>query len=681
MKDKVILGLGLGHDASATVIRNGEIVSHILRERHSGYRHHFGLDYKTIELALKEGGCSINEIDYCAITAAQMLPAVVNNKTLFSFRELELKIDPLKKIYPTFSSKKIVNKPHVACGAIYAAEWDLKSNEFIRERINEEQILSSSKAQDFFKMCKQVGKLPEFMHEDWELIFYVSPIYGPKSWKTHLQLKDLPSALKSSIKERALESTLYHCIEVFIKGHRIPGFFIFHHLAHAASSYYSSSFEKALIFTHDGGIDIESGFLFVGEQNSIFPVGPHYLECGHFYEYVAYRCGFDILGGAGKLMGLSSYGKGELDNILPIGTAYDWLEWEKNYLGITKSTDIYASMLEAMLSNAHKKGIDCSLFGHKEAILSPVSKEIAYATQKHIEDTIITTIQISKEALNDLGFDSHNLCLSGGVALNCPTNSKLWNKGLFQQLHIEPHCDDGGLSIGAAQFVFFDILGYSRQKRERPISSQYAMLGASYGEEEVEKSIQKYRDYIIYEREPLWYKKAANDLSENRVIGVYQKKSETGPRALGHRSILAHPGFKENWERVNNIKGREQWRPFAPVIMQEELFQWFELGPLISPFMLFTYKVKDKKIELIPAVTHVDQTSRVQTVNQNDGEIYDLIKCFKKITNLPVIMNTSFNGPGQPIIEFPESAIEFLLNSQLSVLYLHDYRIERRHKL
>ncbi len=640
----IILGLSLGQDASVAVIRDGKILCHILRERHSGYRNHYGLDYKTIERALKESSLSIEDIDYCAVTSTQHLPALINNKSLFSLQDCS----------------------------------DLDSFPFILDRINATSALKNKKADNFFNECKKIRKLPKPIHKDWELIFYASPVYGPKAWHTPFKFKHIPFKLNQFLNDGALKAVLYHSIEVEIKGHKISSFFIFHHLAHAASSYYSSSFDLSLIFTHDNGIGLESGFMFIGNKNSIFPIGPHYLECGKFYEYVAHECGFDALGGHGKLMSLSSYGRGILDNLLPMGTICDWLAWEKKAFSTTYNNNApYASMLNILLSEGNKKDLNCVSFGNKAAIFSNITKEIAFATQKHTEKTILATIQSAKETLQAQQLGSSNLCFSGEIALNCSLNSNLWSSNLFKQLHIEPQCEDGGISIGAAQFVYYHIFNQKKRtiKKTNILNSQDAMLGITYSHEKVEKAIQKFEKYIIVEQTSNWIERAVTDIAKNFIIGIFQGKSETGPRALGNRSILAHPGYKENWERVNIFKGREKWCPFASIILEEELFDWFELGPNISPFLHFTYKIKDNKKNLIPAIIHVDQTSRVQTVNQKDGHLYPLLKNLRKVCGIPLVMKTSFNGPGQPIIEYPESAIEFLLNSTLSALYIHKYRI------
>lgn len=674
MSDTIVLGLSLGHDASATVVKNGKIISHVLRERHSGYRHHYGIDQQTIELALKESSCLLEDINYCAITVTQELPALIENKDFFTFKE---KLDnDNKSIQVHIDCQK--TRQHSPHRQKFHHDFRIKTEKLITGTFtNKDKKVDI--VQNFFNGWEEIRKLPKDIGNDWELIFYTPPIYGPLSWKDAMKMDELPIRIKQFINDGALDACLYREIRVLINGKRLPGFFISHHLAHASSSYYSSPFEKSLIFTHDGGGGIESGFVFVGQNNFIFPVGPHYLECGRFYEYSANRCGFEIMGSPGKLMGLSSYGKGYLNNILPIGTLLDWQNWGENYTN-KNANHIYEVMINNLLINAEEKGIDVSSFGKQEAILTDITTEIAHAVQKQIEKTVSCTVDICKGSLESCGLDVPNLCLSGGVALNCPTNSTIWNKNIFEDIHIEPHCEDGGLSIGAAQFVFFHVLGSERKKADENIglSSQYAMQGINHSHDEISCALKEYDSNLTIEKIENWHLRAAEDIANNLVIAVYQGKSETGPRALGNRSILAHPGYQENWERVNVIKGREKWRPFAPVILEDQLYEWFESGPPRSPFMLFTYIVKGTKKHLIPAVTHVDQTSRVQTVNKEDENIYLILQYLNEIAGIPIIMNTSFNGPGQPIVEYPSSAIEMLLNTNLSTIYIENYRIERK---
>ena len=162
----------------------------------------------------------------------------------------------------------------------------------------------------------------------------------------------------------------------------------------------------------------------------------------------------------------------------------------------------------------------------------------------------------------------------------------------------------------------------------------------------------------------------------NKIIAWYEGKSEVGPRALGHRSLVSNPTHKDNWKRVNKIKQRELWRPFAPSVLEEEADKWFAKMPFPSPYMLFTGQVINS--EKIPAITHVDNSSRIQTVNKSTGQYYQMIKEFYKLSKIPLVMNTSFNGPGEPIIETPEQALKFLLNTDLDLLYIDGYRVQKK---
>src|SRR5262249_433635 len=206
----------------------------------------------------------------------------------------------------------------------------------------------------------------------------------------------------------------------------------------------------------------------------------------------------------------------------------------------------------------------------------------------------------------------------------------------FAQVHIEPHCEDGGLSIGAATYLYHHLLDKPRRFADGP-TSRYAMLGPRHDTaRKLEKLKSQVNDLsIVCSRD--WHAEAAQRIGRNEVIGVVEGRSETGPRALGHRSILAHPGFLSNWARVNAIKGREEWRPLAPVIPQHRLRDWFADGPDTSPFMLFTYTCRRERREQIPAVVPVDGTSRVQTVTAGGGSLFRVLEYFEQATGLPVL--------------------------------------------
>jgi carbamoyltransferase len=202
-----------------------------------------------------------------------------------------------------------------------------------------------------------------------------------------------------------------------------------------------------------------------------------------------------------------------------------------------------------------------------------------------------------------------------------------------------------------------------------------AYLGARIDETEIEAALSRHAAGLDYERLADWAEVAAQDLADDRIIGWFEGRSEIGPRALGHRSILADPRKAANWARVNKIKGREDWRPFAPAVLADRATHWFAGLPLPSPHMLFTAQVTSRKI---PAITHVDGSSRIQTVDESCGAFHRLLRRFDALTSVPVILNTSFNGPGEPIVETPEEALRFFLQSDLDALYMEGRRIRRR---
>ena len=231
--------------------------------------------------------------------------------------------------------------------------------------------------------------------------------------------------------------------------------------------------------------------------------------------------------------------------------------------------------------------------------------------------------------------------MSGGCALNCPANSMLHRIGRFSEIFVPPSVDDSGLALGAAFLTTHDLFDIPRVKHD-PYSSTSAYLGRSWSKSQVKAAIAANVSDILIEEPLNAPDQAAKDLANNRIIAWFEGRSEIGPRALGNRSILANPRFKENWRRTNEIKTREHWRPFAPAVLEEKSDEWFEGAPSISPFMLFTAQVKSKSL---PAVTHVDGSARVQTVGKQCGGIRKVLESLDQRTGVPVVLNTSFNGP------------------------------------
>jgi carbamoyltransferase len=232
---------------------------------------------------------------------------------------------------------------------------------------------------------------------------------------------------------------------------------------------------------------------------------------------------------------------------------------------------------------------------------------------------------------------------------------------------VPPAVHDGGLAIGAALYVNHNVFG--GQRTNMPWNdARLAYLGLPPKNDDISRGIELAQIELCQVDCAAIMDDLALRLSQDQIVAWFEGRSEIGPRALGHRSILANPTFAENWKRVNHVKSRELWRPFAPAILAEKFSEWFEGCPPISPFMLFTAKVKRKQI---PAVTHIDGTARVQTVDEHCGSFRRLLEAFYRITNVPVLMNTSFNGPGEPIVETAEQAIRFFRNSKMDALYLN----------
>jgi carbamoyltransferase len=273
-----------------------------------------------------------------------------------------------------------------------------------------------------------------------------------------------------------------------------------------------------------------------------------------------------------------------------------------------------------------------------------------------------------------LGRRTENLCLSGGCALNCPSNSRIFREGRFRRLFVEPGCEDSGLAVGAASWLCHNILDQPRPARTTDAAAT-AYLGIEITGDDIGAALDAAGETIEVTICEDAAAAAAADLQEDRVIGWFEGRSEIGPRALGHRSILADPRPAANWARVNALKGREAWRPFAPAVLASEAKNWFMGLPESSPYMLFTGSVRSNAL---PAITHIDGTARVQTVEPSCGEFFRVIECFFAGTGVPVVLNTSFNGPGEPIVETPQDALRFLLHSTLDALYIGGRRVTRR---
>lgn len=459
-----------------------------------------------------------------------------------------------------------------------------------------------------------------------------------------------------------------------------------HHESHAASAFFPSPFKRAAIITIDGVGEWDTCTIGLGEKNKIrllksisFP-----NSLGLLYSAFTYFCGFKVNSGEYKLMGLAPYGKPiyyntifkHLIDLKEDGSFSLNMQYFNYCQGLTMTNKAFAQ-----------------LFGGPKRITESAITEreinLAASIQKVIE-TVIIKIARNAKALTG----ANDLCLAGGVALNCVSNSKILKSGLFNDIWIQPASGDAGGALGAAFFVYHQLLNQPRT----PLSND-SMKGSYLGPSFSNSYIKTYLDsinaqYSLFSSEHSLIEKIVDYLSSEKVIGFFQGRMEFGPRALGARSIIGDPRSEKMQSIMNlKIKFRESFRPFAPSVLKEDLSTYFKIEKP-SPYMLFVAEVNDN-IRLpigerrsgttlqewvnmprssIPAVTHVDYSARIQTVDQfTNPRYYRLLKAFKKQTGCGLIINTSFNIRGEPIVCTPEDAYKCFMSTGMDILVLEDF--------
>jgi carbamoyltransferase len=292
--------------------------------------------------------------------------------------------------------------------------------------------------------------------------------------------------------------------------------------------------------------------------------------------------------------------------------------------------------------------------------------DIAHSLQAVLDETVLELARWLHRAAN-----TDDLCLAGGVALNCVMNARLRERGPFRRIWVQPAAGDAGTALGAALWVDHQ----ERRCDERTYVMDHAFLGPSYEDSEIEQFLQWSK--LPYRRLQNIAEESADLLVKDRVIGWFQGRMEFGPRALGARSIVASPLHASMQTRLNQIKDREDFRPVAPVVLEEEADRWFRNAG-VSPFMLFVFDVLPEKANRLPAVRHVDGTARIQTINRKQNAVYyDLVKAFQKRTGVPVLVNTSFNTRGEPIVCTPRDAVESFWSSPLDALVIGSFLLEK----
>ena len=466
-------------------------------------------------------------------------------------------------------------------------------------------------------------------------------------------------------------------------------YFSDHHLSHAASAFFPSPYNEAVVLTADGVGEWATTTVAVGKDNHLEIKKeihfPHSL--GLLYSAFTYYIGFKVNSGEYKLMGLAPYGSPIYEDKIK-----KMLDLKKD--GTFRLDQQYFNYATGLTMTNEKF---YNLFGQK-----PRDPEIEKITQFHM-DVAASIQKVTEEIMLNLvrsirkEFGIKNLCLAGGVALNCVANGKILQEKIFDNIWIQPAAGDAGGSLGAAL-----ALWYIDQKNERTVNPNDEMNGSYLGTEFSQDEIEKELNSLGANFETLNYDelidKTAHIISNEKAVGWFQGRMEFGPRALGSRSILGDPRSDKMQKNLNlKVKYRESFRPFAPSVLREDLSDWFNIN-VDSPYMLLVGNVNsNKKIEMteqqkklfgidklnvkrskIPAVTHIDYTARVQTVSKDTNKrYYDLISKFKEKTGCPVVVNTSFNVRGEPIVNTPTDAFNCFMGTDLDFLVIGNCILEK----
>lgn len=506
------------------------------------------------------------------------------------------------------------------------------------------------------------------------IVFYDKPLLKfERLLETYI--KSWPKGFKSFVKAMQVWLKKKIWVENEIRktlGYKGEILFTEHHYAHAAGAYYSSDFNDSVVVTLDGVGEFDTTTIGYGSGSDLiisktleFP-----NSLGLLYSAFTYYLGFKVNDGEYKVMGLAPYGDSKkyydqvskLVKYKPDGS----FDLNMEYFSFPHSLYMTNSKFNNLFGGSPRK---------EGEQLTQKEKDIAASLQVVLEDLVLSIVKYAKKE-----YPSKNLCLSGGVALNCVSNGNILKSKIFDNIYVPSEPGDAGSSVGAALYVYYSVLKNKKEKNAMP--SVY--LGTEYSNEEIEIFLEDEAQGIIggkkinYKYIPDFelYDSVAKLIVGSNAVGWFQGRMEFGSRALGNRSIIADPRNEDNWEKINKkIKFRESFRPFAPTVLYEHVSEYFDLKTE-SPFMSFVVNVKNNTI---PAVTHVNKTARAQTIKRDyNHKYYDLVKAFYDLTGCPVVVNTSFNVQDEPIVESLSDAFNCFVNTDMDYLVLGNYLVSKQ---
>lgn len=510
----------------------------------------------------------------------------------------------------------------------------------------------------FWKPSISYAKIPVYMLKFWDKVpnlireqrdFSVEENLGMLNYLGHM--RKLPKTLRAMFPNEEMKFK-FHLLE--------------HHMCHAASAFYPSTYDEAAIFTIDGAGEWTTSLQAVGRGNKITKLGtvdtPYSL--GAFYQAISRHLGFKLIEGPGKLMGLASYGR--------------------------RDTPVYKKMKELVkLTDAGGFALDMSYFAYHYTRKSGVSKkftdafgpsktqgkdwtehelDVASAAQQIVEDVIL---HMTRSLRKKTGLNS--LCIAGGVGLNSVANGLIAKHGVFDNIFIQPAAGDSGTAMGSALLYNHQYLD-----RKREFVMETAFLGPGFDDNAYEAALKK-SNLPWKKTEKNYAAFAAKKLAEGKILGWYQGRMEFGPRALGNRSIIGSPLVQDMKEVLNaRVKFREGFRPFAAIVLEEDCGKYFDCA-FPNPYMLLVYNVNPEYLGKLPAITHVDNSVRIQTVNQTENPaMRELLEAFKKETGYSVLVNTSFNIKGEPIVCTPEEAVDSFDRADMDYLIMGNYVVAKQ---
>ena len=509
-----------------------------------------------------------------------------------------------------------------------------------------------------------------------EIAFAFQPLY-------HIREAYLRPALTDADRIGTLIQDINRIDEIYSTETRIrekTGFvgnieYYHHHHCHLASTWYPSGFDEALVVSYDGIGEIETGLMAIGRKGSldVFHEGSRYPDSlGLLYSAVTHFLGWRHHCDEGIVMGLACYGDPRakipadgrsyyevFEEIIQDNGCYDY--------SINREWIAYHKVRDRWVNDKF-----ISVFGEKRVVGGPITqhhKNVAAALQMRVEYLVLTQL---KRARQEQGI--HRLCLSGGVALNCSLNGKIEQSGIFDEIFVQPASGDAGVAIGAC------YLAHKAQGMTlNPNKMHNFYLGSRFSDKEIEKAFEE-RGISVKRLTDVMEHTAAR-LADGKIIGWFQGSAEFGPRALGNRSILTRPFPADMKDHLNNrVKFREEFRPFAPAVLYDHTDSYFKIKQE-SPHMLIACHATARAKQEIPATVHVDDSCRVQTVKkENNQRFFGLLSAFYKQTKCPVLLNTSFNVKGQPIVNTPLQAIDCYLSTNIDCLIVGDYFVEKGHE-